>query len=177
MHHERCRPVSPPLVHLCSFLDQLLHHLSRGTLEQPSASLTSLEKKNINLKFPLSNSSSVPSPHHPLFLHSLSLPFVQPHSSFLTHPPLLPHSHPFPSLSAQLQDTMIYTKHQLKCFGSVPSNNYSTSQIMSYKCSVSLRTVIGSFACPISVVTCPNLAIYMYTDFEIWNWNFISFDS
>lgn len=42
MHHERCRPVSSPLVHLCSLLDQLLHHLSRGTLEQPSTPLTSL---------------------------------------------------------------------------------------------------------------------------------------
>ena len=51
MHHEGCRPVSPPLVHLCSLLDQLLHHLSRGTLEQPSTPLTSLEK-NITLKIP-----------------------------------------------------------------------------------------------------------------------------
>lgn len=36
-----------------------------------------------------------------------SLPFCF-HSSFLTLPPLSPHSLPFPSLSVQLQDTMVY---------------------------------------------------------------------
>ena len=44
MHHERCRAVSSPLVHLCSLLDQLLHHLCSGALEQSSTSLTSLEE-------------------------------------------------------------------------------------------------------------------------------------
>ena len=39
--------IGSPLIHICSFLDQPLHSLCSGTLEQPSAHLTSLSERNI----------------------------------------------------------------------------------------------------------------------------------